>query len=234
MKIGVSKVTGQRYPLYAGWLSHYRPDWAFIDVETYPEAMKDCTGLVLVGGPDVDPVHYGRPDSAPLCSINAERDAAEFSLFAQARERHLPVLGVCRGLQLAVVALGGTLIPDLPSEGRMGHHISHPGGVTTGRSAFGDPIHAITVDPDSQLYLRTGSTGIVNSSHHQAAGDPGPLLRVTATSADGVPEALEWKEPRTQPGLVLVQWHPERMDDFDHPLSAGPAEEFLEAVESVR
>lgn len=227
MTVAVSKVTGQRYPLYVAWLSRFYPDWAFLDMEVHPEAMARCDALVLVGGPDVDPCLYGKPDATPLCTINPERDALEFSLVQQARQRKLPILGICRGLQLAVVALGGTLVPDLPSEGKLGHHISHPGGVRSGKSDFGDPLHPITIAADSWLASVAGTTGTVNSSHHQAVADPGPLLRVTATSAEGVVEAVEWKDPSSHPPLLLVQWHPERMDDLDSPLSGGMLTSFF-------
>ncbi len=153
--------------------------------------------LVLSGGADVDPARYGAAPHSALGTLEPERDAFEFGLFAAARERELPVLAICRGLQLANVALGGTLWQDLPSE-RAPHLQS------TRRQ---DRVHDVQVAPGSRLAKALGrTTHSVNSFHHQAIRDLAPGLRPTAHSHDGLVEGIE-----TMDGwwFLGVQWHPE-------------------------
>ena len=153
--------------------------------------------LVLSGGADIDPRHYRAQPHQKLGAIEAERDASELALFAEAVRRAMPVLAICRGLQLVNVALGGTLWQDLPSE-----LVAHPqSGPRTER------IHAVEVTAGSLLADALGTTSCrVNSFHHQAIRDHAPGLRTSAHAPDGVIEGIEGTGAQW---LLGVQWHPE-------------------------
>jgi putative glutamine amidotransferase len=155
-------------------------------------------GLVLVGGTDVDPMRYGETPQPETDPPDGERDAAEFTLLEQALAQDLPVLAICRGLQLVNVFHGGTLIQHLNSAAR---HSKADGD----RSLA---AHAVTIQPGTLLSSIAGTpTWQVNSRHHQAVKTLGKGLRVSAVDAqDGVVEALERPDKRF---LLAVQWHPE-------------------------
>lgn len=153
--------------------------------------------LVLSGGADIDPRHYRAQPHPKLGTVEAERDASELALFAEAVRRDLPVLAICRGLQLVNVALGGTLWQDLPSE-----LLAHPqSGPRTER------IHPVDIAAGSRLAEALGTTRTdVNSFHHQAIRDLAPGLRASAHAPDGVIEGIEGTGDHW---LLGVQWHPE-------------------------
>lgn len=153
--------------------------------------------LILSGGADIDPRHYRARPHPMLGAVEEERDASELALFAEAMRREMPVLAICRGLQLVNVALGGTLWQDLPSE-----LLVHPqSGPRTAR------IHAVAVASGSRLAEALGVPECgVNSFHHQAIRDLAPGLRATAHAPDGVIEGIEGTGDQW---LLGVQWHPE-------------------------
>lgn len=166
-------------------------------------------GLVLSGGEDIDPVHYGERPRVPLDDVNPARDAMELVALRHALARGIPVLGICRGHQLLNVALGGTLIQDIPTDfpDALGH--SQDGG-------WDRRSHDVFVEPDSLLYRIAGERTLrINSFHHQAIRDAAPDLRVVGRAEDGLIEAVESK---THPWLLGVQWHPERLEaaESDH------------------
>jgi len=170
-----------------------------------PRALEGCEGLLLTGGEDVDPAHYGEEPSQALGSVDRERDRFELALFRAARAARLPVLGICRGIQLINVALGGTLYQDLPSErpGPIDHDPATPRGART---------HHVRLASGSRAARALGVDRLVpNSFHHQAVKDLAPALIATGWSDDGVIEAVEGR-----PGdawLLAVQWHPEEMHE---------------------
>lgn len=166
-------------------------------------AIEGLDGLILTGGEDMDPTLYGAEPSPRLNPPSRERDLFELALFAAARHRELPVLGICRGIQVINVALGGTLYQDLPSERPV--LVEHqPEGGREQR------CHRLRIQPGSRTALALGSTSVaVNSAHHQAIKDLAPGLIATAWTEDDVIEAAE-----SRPGshwLLAVQWHPEEM-----------------------
>jgi putative glutamine amidotransferase len=166
-------------------------------------ALDGADGVVLTGGEDMDPAWYDAEPSPYLNPPSRERDIFELALFAAARQRELPILAICRGIQLVNVALGGTLYQDLPSE-RPGPVDHNPSGGRTDRS------HAVRLEPGSLTAEALNTTAIrVNSFHHQAILDLAPGLRATGWSEDGVIEAAE--AVQGQPWLLAVQWHPEEM-----------------------
>ena len=168
-------------------------------------------GLVLTGGADVDPRRYGAAPHPKLEETDAARDALEVALIAAAHERRLPMLGICRGIQILNVALGGTLYQDLASE--------HPGTI---HHADETRRHALRVERGSLLHRTVGTLEVsVNSRHHQAIRDLAPCLRATAWAADDVIEGVEWIDGAGA-WTLAVQWHPE--DDEGDALFTALAE----------
>ena len=166
-------------------------------------AMDGVDGLVLTGGEDIHPALYGAAPSPHAYPPSRERDLFELALFATARQRELPILGICRGIQLVNVGLGGTLVQDLPTE-RPGPVAHDPGGVRDART------HAVRLQDGSRAAHALGATQVtVNSFHHQAVDRLGAGLVATGWSEDGLIEAAE--TPADAPWLLTVQWHPEEM-----------------------
>ena len=162
-------------------------------------------GLLLSGGSDLDPDYYGEECAPELGVTVPERDAFEMALVRLALGRGMPIFGICRGMQVLNVALGGTLYQDLPSQ--LGKDILNHWQETP----KWHPAHAIEVLHDSRLAEITGcQTAKVNSYHHQGIKVLGDGLAVSARSSDGVVEAVEYRD-FTEQWLVGVQWHAEIM-----------------------
>ncbi|MEV5497439.1 gamma-glutamyl-gamma-aminobutyrate hydrolase family protein [Nonomuraea fuscirosea] len=173
--------------------------------------VRGLDGLILAGGGDIDPARYGAAPHERLGYVREFRDEAEFSLLAAALDAGLPYLGICRGLQVLNVALGGTLHQHLPDV--VGHtgHCPAPG-------RFGDL--PVSVVPGSRLAKALGKEPVaVPHYHHQAVDRLAPGLTVTATSADGTIEAVELDAAF----VLAVQWHAEMAEGhalFDALVSA--------------
>jgi gamma-glutamyl-gamma-aminobutyrate hydrolase PuuD len=166
-------------------------------------ALGGIDGLILTGGEDLDPAWYGADPSPLLSPPSRERDLFELALFAVARQQGLPILGICRGIQLINVGMGGTLFQDLPTE-RPGAVNHRPDGARDARS------HRVTLQPGSRAAEALGATAItVNSSHHQAIKDLAPGLHPTGWTDDKLIETAETAPDA--PWLLAVQWHPEEM-----------------------
>jgi putative glutamine amidotransferase len=179
-------------------------------------------GLVLTGGEDVEPSLYGQPRSEHCGVSNIDRDRTEIALVKAARERRLPVLAICRGPQLLNVALGGTLIQDIPAEvpNSLGHEVRDD------RSAR---VHDVSIDEGSLIADAIGATEItVNSLHHQSVLDVAPGLKVTARAPDGIVEGLE--SDSDDWWVMAVQWHPEEMNDSPEPWDRGLFKAFADRL----
>lgn len=230
LRLGVTdnRVNEEKYRLYEEWLLGWGPGVQVVRLtpgDGNAGEIGRCRGLVLTGGGDVDPALYGGdPRHGTLYEISRDRDRFESGLLERALGLGLPVLGICRGMQLANVALGGTLIVDLEEAGHPPH--STVGGVKC--------RHEVLLEPGSALGRQVGAArGWVASSHHQAVRGIGRGLAVAARSEDGVVEALESTRPDGLPAILLVQWHPERMDGGDAPLSTGVRELFFKSLTST-
>jgi putative glutamine amidotransferase len=166
-------------------------------------ALEGIDGLLLTGGEDLDPAWYGAEPSPLLSPPSRERDLFELALFAVARQRGMPILGICRGIQLINVAMGGTLYQDVPTE-RSGAVNHRPDGPRDLRS------HRVTLESPSRAVEALGASNItVNSSHHQAIRGLAKGLIASGWTDDRLIEAVE--TPADTPWLLAVQWHPEEM-----------------------
>ena len=191
-----------------------------------PEGRFD--GVVLGGGVDVDPAQYGvTGDLHPTVELDRDRDATDFATFEKARREKVPVLGICRGMQLVNVALGGTLHQDIPSDrpSEVTHEVKgqHPERRD----------HPVEIKSGTRLADIARATEIqVNSRHHQAVEKLAPGLRVSAVAPDGLVEAFESR----QPWLLAVQWHPEnlRQDGPSKRLFAEFARAVREKAEGIQ
>jgi len=172
--------------------------------------INDYDGVLFAGGNDINPKYYQDAVKHPsVVHIDEKRDAFEFELFDRAHRGGLPILGICRGLQMINVRFGGTLYQDLNSEAPVEreHMQSAPRP---------EPTHTVTLtDPESRLGETFKGSCLVNSLHRQAIKRLGRGLKVTAHSEDGLVEAVE--SAGAYPFLVAVQWHPEEMADLPAP-----------------
>lgn len=160
-----------------------------------------CHGLLFSGGGDPDPRLYGEKELFPLDSVDRERDNWEIFLLQQAFSFGIPVFGICRGVQILNVALGGSLYQDLPAQLRIYNHRQ--------KAPAEKVSHRVQVEEGSLLGKVLRRKRIwTNSLHHQAVKDIAPELIVSARTGDGVVEALE---ARRGSFLLAVQWHPERL-----------------------
>ena len=164
-------------------------------------------GLLLTGGPDIDPARYGEA-TLPACGeIEPERDELELALTQLALARDLPTLGICRGMQALNVACGGSLYQDLATQ--RADAPPHP----YSSASRSERAHSIAVSRDSRLREILGAEELrVNSLHHQAVKEPGAGARVVAWSSDGVAEGLELPDRRF---AIAVQYHPEELVETD-------------------
>ena len=185
----------------------------------------EIDGLFLAGGSDVDPSHYQAEPHPKLGVLDRERDRVELQLLDWAIEDGMPVLAICRGLQVLNVALGGTLHQDIPSD--LASAQLHDYWQQQPRSYR---AHEVEIVPDSRLARMTGLTQArVNSLHHQSVRDVAPSLRVNAVASDGVVEGLEGTHGAF---VVGVQWHPEALVDDEAML--GIFRGFVDEVRKYR
>ncbi|WP_420435002.1 gamma-glutamyl-gamma-aminobutyrate hydrolase family protein [Candidatus Poriferisocius sp.] len=165
-----------------------------IPIDVDPAAVGErLDGLVLPGGTDIDPIRYGADPDPELLAPELERDDLELGLLSAALDADIPVLGICRGIQVLNVHQGGTLHQHVPEHNRLDISIH-------------SATHRVNFAEDSTLYELYGPSAQVNSLHHQAVANVGRDLTVTAQTDDGTIEGLEMGD-----SVVTVQWHPEMM-----------------------
>jgi putative glutamine amidotransferase len=170
-----------------------------VDVRAPAEMLDRIDALLLIGGADVDPASYGAHRDAATEATYPERDRFELALLRGALERELPVLGICRGMQILNVALGGTLLQDLGDD----NHRRALG-------SFEGSEHVVRLEPGSLAERSVGEPEhVARCHHHQSVLRLGEGLRVTGWASDGVVEAIETDDGRW---VLGVQWHPEADD----------------------
>ena len=177
----------------------------YTDAEALCQTLDRVDGILLSGGGDINPLLLGEEPIPGLHSICPQRDEMELMLVRQAYNRQIPMLGICRGIQTMVAALGGTLYQDLNTQYSDAPLIKHDQDLD--RAYASHTVKAVAGSILSRLFPDTEEKGLpVNSFHHQAVRTPGPLLRVSAKATDGVIEAVESNEFKS---IMGVQWHPE-------------------------
>jgi putative glutamine amidotransferase len=167
-------------------------------------------GVLLAGGVDMDPCTFGDPPHPKLGRTDPARDAVEIALARWAVDDRKPILGLCRGLQVMNVALGGTLFQDIEAQvpGALKHDYFPTAGFERDYAA-----HPVAIADGSRLAAAFGAPDVtVNSMHHQAVREVAPALHVSARAPDGLIEAVE---SGTDHFLVGVQWHPEMFEQSD-------------------
>lgn len=186
-------------------LPHHRPEDA-------PRVLEGFDGLVMVGGDDIHPHRYGKPDEGVSKGVNPSADDSDLAFAAAAMQLGIPLFAICRGYQALNVAMGGTLHQDSVSEDGLHRPISAvPHEVMAER-------HPITVAPGSRLAGAYGAhERVVNSIHHQSIEQVAPGFRPVAWAPDGTIEAIEPDDPSAR--VLAVQWHPEKItEEGDHVL----------------
>ena len=223
-KITIGITDCSKYANYENWIVA-EPDVEVVKLgygKNNAKEAEQCDGIILSGGEDVHPRYYKKPEYESYCTeIDEKRDAFEFAVLDQVEKHQLPLLGICRGLQVANVYYGGTLVPDIPSFGKFNHS----------RYSDRDRYHQIDVDTTSELFKITGvAKGEINSAHHQSAELIAKGFVTNSLSADGIVEGIERQKSDGKPFFQLVQWHPERMTNLENPFSKKIKEAFINAV----
>lgn len=232
--IGISKASGGNYENYGKWLMRLDSNISIIDffqigIDSAKKVIDKCDGIVLSGGPDVHPAFYNRPEDEPLCTIDNFRDTLEFVIIQKAIKLKLPILAICRGLQILNVALGGDLIADIPTQYKT--NIIHQNTDKT------DAYHNIKITNTKlfKKYLNFEPTNLViNSNHHQAIKKLSKQLEVLGRSEDGIIEILTWKKWKKRPFLIAMQWHPERLWDRNSDLSDKIGIKFIKEARKLK
>jgi len=221
IKIAISKTNDN----YSSWIERNGKNTEWINlyslsIDSALKMINTCDGLLVTGGEDVYPDYYGNISDTSRCgAIDHYRDSLELASIAFALEKKMPIFGVCRGHQILNVALGGTLIIDIP--------VDFDTSVIHRQNDWKNCYHEVDVILNSNLYnVSSVTSGIVNSNHHQGINITGQGLMISSYSKDSLPESIEWANSEGKGFLMAVQWHPERME-IDHPLSRNLAVEFL-------
>ena len=174
-----------------------------LPLTTESSDIKDVHGILLTGGGDIDPSHYNQDPSPMLLNVNTARDIFELMLCEKALSEKIPILGICRGLQIMAITDGGDLYQDLALEYPKKIHHSHA------RNNKTDAEHHIEIFRGSKLNQIIGRRiSKVNSAHHQSVKDQGRHFKISAQTSDGIIEAIEHRHNEFALG---VQYHPERM-----------------------
>lgn len=223
--IGITNTA--KYPSYQKWIEEEAGvKVVCLTKENGLKEMENCDGVLLSGSvEDIHPRFYNKPEYLSLCdSPDERRDEFELQLIRKLRDRQTPILGICRGLQIVNVFFGGTLIPNITTSNLCVHPDNDEG----------DSFHPVEIQPGSMLDTMGLRNGIINSAHHQAADKTGSGLVANAFSPDGIVEGLEL-DSRQSPGyLLLVQWHPERLQEKESRFGNGIRQSFLNAAKQYQ
>lgn len=227
LRIAISKEKPSKYTQnYSGWLKRFDAEIVWFDmyplgIDSALRLVETCDGVLITGGEDVFPGYYGKAEDTIRCgTIDRYRDSLEIALIDAAIKNNMPLIGVCRGLQIINVALDGSLIVDIPTD--FDSTVKHRQDDWRNCSHSVFPVEATNFN-----VISGARQGDVASNHHQGIDVLGEGLQISAYSADSLPEAIEWSIRGEKAFLMAVQWHPERMDTLHH-LSASIAKAFLE------
>lgn len=204
----------KNFDLYEKWLNYFNIDHLVLDYNDKDAMTKfqSVNGLILSGGIDIYPELYNDWETKEdVGRYNTFRDGFEYKLIEISIEKSIPILGICRGCQMLNVYFNGSLIYDIPSIRKVNH----------------DKIDKVTmrwhkISIFKETLLQTivkHIEGDVTSSHHQSVDRIGEGLVVNAKSPDGIIEGIEYIERTDKPFMLGIQWHPERFDNYDSPLS---------------
>ncbi|MER1956436.1 MAG: gamma-glutamyl-gamma-aminobutyrate hydrolase family protein [Solibacillus sp.] len=179
-------------------------------------------GIVLIGGEDIDPELFGEEPHPNIGRVVRKRDDSDLLLMKRAFERDLPILGVCRGMQIMNVFFGGTILQDIPSqvEGAIGHKQA---------SKRGALAHSVEVLTPKMKVIFEDEVFRVNTFHHQSVGELGEGLILSAVAKDGVIEAMEHED---HPYCISVQWHPEELAPIGNIHAQRLFSSFVEACQT--
>ncbi len=198
--------------------------------------LDNLDGLLLTGGDDIDPRHYGQEVREGWdVTVDAERDALELPLTRAAVQRDLPVLGICRGVQVLNVAMGGSLSQDIDLEATGRQAWSHQQRKSQPAMPLDASIHEVVIEPGSRLREIAGQERLgVNTFHHQGIARPAPGLAVTARSVEQRADVIEALESPRHRFVLGVQWHPERMWKGNTAKNTASARLFAALVDAAR
>ena len=211
LTIALSKSSpADSYRNYIRWIHSVDSTIKLVDMYSVPDDsveiyLSSCSGILFTGGTDIAPGLYGKVADTSRCKTPDNRlDSLEYRLFRRATEKGIPVLGICRGIQVINTALGGSLIIDIPQD--LGTGVIHQ------CDDYLHCYHQVRVTKGSLLDSISGTKqDSVTTNHHQGIDRLAEGLQVAAYSADGLPEAIQWEKPAGMPFMLAVQWHPERM-----------------------
>jgi putative glutamine amidotransferase len=214
------------YGNYSQWLNKCDSNVKIVNmyelgVDSALKILEWCDGLIISGGADVYPEWYNQLEDTILCGeFDRYRDTLEIALINKAISKKMPILGICRGEQIINVALGGSLVPDIPSQ--KSNEVLHR------QDDWENCFHEVSLVQNSLLVKLCGATaGKVNSNHHQCIDRLSDDLTITAWSTDSIPEAVEWKNTYDKGFLMAVQWHPERLNTVAPAFSTPIINEFV-------
>ena len=207
---------------YVNWIS--KENTIILDAYTIlntDSILALADGIILTGGEDINPLLYKDSLNLNVCeTINHRRDTLELKLIQYAFENQIPLVGVCRGMQLINVATGGTLYGDIPSQ--LGTEVIHRNN--------GEVMHEITlIEECPQIFPQSSNNFMVNSWHHQGLKDISESIKVVAIASDGLPEAII-VDKSVHPYMVAVQFHPERLGE-NNPITKRIRTSFYKAIE---
>lgn len=221
MKIGVT-LSETNYANYPKWVKGNNSAVEIIKlsyIENNLHDVSNCDAVVFTGGIDMDPIEKIEYANAPK-AFNLARDLFEMAVLEKSLQERKPILGICRGLQLINVYKGGTLHLDNGETKNKIHKTE----------TDVDKRHLIKVEKDSLFFsIVKQESGEVNSSHHQSIDKLGSGLKAVAKTEDGVTEVIESTNPEEQ-FLLAVQWHPERMIDFESPFTKNIRNALIEKI----
>jgi putative glutamine amidotransferase len=223
-KIGISR-SNSKFHNYVNWVEQTGYLFEILDWEkSNLDDIRNCSSLLLTGGADIFPEFYSDwDDGKNRNDYIPARDGFEFGLLDYALYKKMPILAVCRGMQLVNCRLNGSLLSDIETIRGVNHRKI---------SDNEDRYHQVKVKDGTLLMEIIGEQmGNINSSHHQGIDRIGEGLVISARAVDGIIEGLEWENKDGKPFLLTVQWHPERMKDMSSPFSKNIMERFLEETD---